>query len=143
MKDSVMMLASFEKTTDHLFDAAAFGKNDSISGVSESIIMGNVAANCGTSMYGSSPFGLVAILINELGLPCSCLCLISQNHENCYSRGLYSIATIDTVSKTLFPNQLQANGNTSSCTMYITCNLRMDPPASYCTSIAWSLAHRI
>lgn len=51
MKDSVMMLASFEKTTDHLFDAAAFGKNDSISGVSESIIMGNAAANCGTSMY--------------------------------------------------------------------------------------------
>lgn len=50
MKDSVMMLASFEKTTDHLFDAAAFGKTDSISGVSESIIMGNPAANCGTSM---------------------------------------------------------------------------------------------
>ena len=50
-----MMLASFEKTTDHLFDAAAFGKNDSISGVSESIIMGNAAANCGTSMYGPSP----------------------------------------------------------------------------------------
>ncbi|KAF9077107.1 hypothetical protein BDP27DRAFT_1311829 [Rhodocollybia butyracea] len=50
MKDSVLMLASFEKTTDHLFDAAAFGKNDTISGVSESIIMGNAAANCGTSM---------------------------------------------------------------------------------------------
>ncbi|KAJ3736053.1 hypothetical protein DFJ43DRAFT_1053181 [Lentinula guzmanii] len=50
MKDSVLMLASFEKTTDHLFDAAAFGKNDSISGVSESIIMGNAAAGCGTSM---------------------------------------------------------------------------------------------
>ncbi len=50
MKDSVLMLASFEKTTDHLFDAAAFGKNDSISGVSESIIMGNPAAHCGTSM---------------------------------------------------------------------------------------------
>lgn len=51
MKDSVLMLASFEKTTDHLFDAAAYGKNDSISGVSESIIMGNPAANCGTSLY--------------------------------------------------------------------------------------------
>lgn len=50
MKDSVLMLASFEKTTDHLFDASAFGKTDSISGVSESIIMGNPAANCGTSM---------------------------------------------------------------------------------------------
>jgi len=50
MKDSVLMLASFEKTTDHLFDASAFGKNDNIAGVSESIIMGNPAANCGTSM---------------------------------------------------------------------------------------------
>jgi len=50
MKDSVLMLASFEKTTDHLFDAAAYGKTDSIAGVSESIIMGNPAANCGTSM---------------------------------------------------------------------------------------------
>lgn len=50
MKDSVLMLASFEKTTDHLFDASAYGKKDDISGVSESIIMGNPAENCGTSM---------------------------------------------------------------------------------------------
>jgi DNA-directed RNA polymerase III subunit RPC1 len=59
MKDSVLMLASFEKTTDHLFDASAFGKNDSIAGVSESIIMGNPAAGCGTSMpalFSPSPF---------------------------------------------------------------------------------------
>ncbi|TFK64915.1 beta and beta-prime subunits of DNA dependent RNA-polymerase [Pluteus cervinus] len=58
MKDSVLMLASFEKTTDHLFDAAAYGKNDSIAGVSESIIMGNPAAQCGTSMpalYSKAP----------------------------------------------------------------------------------------
>lgn len=53
MKDSVLMLASFEKTTDHLFDASAYGKNDSIAGVSESIIMGNPAAMCGTSMCDS------------------------------------------------------------------------------------------
>ncbi|KAI6105340.1 hypothetical protein F5141DRAFT_1216137 [Pisolithus sp. B1] len=50
MKDSVMMLASFEKTTDHLFDAAVSGKTDSIAGVSESIVMSNPAPNCGTSM---------------------------------------------------------------------------------------------
>ena len=50
MKDSVLMLASFEKTTDHLFDASAFGKKDDITGVSESIIMGNPASRCGTSM---------------------------------------------------------------------------------------------
>lgn len=50
MKDSVLMLASFEKTTDHLFDAAMFGKTDSIQGVSETIIMGNAAENLGTAM---------------------------------------------------------------------------------------------
>jgi DNA-directed RNA polymerase III subunit RPC1 len=58
MKDSVLMLASFEKTTDHLFDASAYGKTDRIAGVSESIIMGNPAANCGTSMpalYSPAP----------------------------------------------------------------------------------------
>jgi DNA-directed RNA polymerase III subunit RPC1 len=53
------MLASFEKTTDHLFDASAYGKSDSIAGVSESIIMGNPAANCGTSMYGILFVGLL------------------------------------------------------------------------------------
>ncbi|KAI9024018.1 hypothetical protein DFJ74DRAFT_705759 [Hyaloraphidium curvatum] len=40
MKDSVLMLASFEKTTDHLFEAAFYGKKDRIDGVSECIIMG-------------------------------------------------------------------------------------------------------
>ncbi|KAF8306249.1 beta and beta-prime subunits of DNA dependent RNA-polymerase [Clavulina sp. PMI_390] len=50
MKDSVLTLASFEKTTDHLFDASAAGKRDGIAGVSESIIMGKTAADCGTSM---------------------------------------------------------------------------------------------
>ena len=32
MKDSVLMLASFEKTTDHLFDAALRGRADEING---------------------------------------------------------------------------------------------------------------
>ena len=32
MKDSVLMLASFEKTTDHLFDAALHGRRDDING---------------------------------------------------------------------------------------------------------------
>ena len=40
MKDSVLMLASFEKTTDHLFDAAVHGRRDAVEGVSECIIMG-------------------------------------------------------------------------------------------------------
>jgi len=40
MRESVLMLASFEKTTDHLFDAAVHSRRDKIVGVSESIIMG-------------------------------------------------------------------------------------------------------
>ena len=40
MRESVLMLASFEKTTDHLFDAAVHSRVDDIVGVSECIIMG-------------------------------------------------------------------------------------------------------
>ena len=40
MRDSVLQLASFEKTPDHLFDAAWHMKRDKIEGVSECIIMG-------------------------------------------------------------------------------------------------------
>lgn len=50
MKDSVLMLASFEKTTDHLFDAARFAKQDDIDGVSECIIMG-VPMPVGTGLF--------------------------------------------------------------------------------------------
>lgn len=75
------MLASFEKTTDHLvrfecvligwsyrsltlalffsclvqFDAALYAKKDAIQGVSESIIMGQPAEQLGTSMYEQPP----------------------------------------------------------------------------------------
>ncbi|KAF2224129.1 putative DNA-directed RNA polymerase III largest subunit [Elsinoe ampelina] len=40
MRDSVLQLASFEKTPDHLFAAAVGMKKDKIEGVSECIIMG-------------------------------------------------------------------------------------------------------
>lgn len=40
MRDSVLQLASFEKTPDHLFEAAWKMKGDKIEGVSECIIMG-------------------------------------------------------------------------------------------------------
>jgi DNA-directed RNA polymerase III subunit RPC1 len=40
MRDSVLQLASFEKTPDHLFEAAWAMKRDYIEGVSECIIMG-------------------------------------------------------------------------------------------------------
>jgi hypothetical protein len=50
MKDSVLMLASFEKTTDHLFDAAIHGRTDMIEGVSECIIMG-IPMPIGTGLF--------------------------------------------------------------------------------------------
>lgn len=51
LKESVIMLASFEKTMEHLFDAAYFGQQDDIVGVSESIILG-VPMSVGTGMFG-------------------------------------------------------------------------------------------
>ena len=49
MRDSTLMLASFEKTTDNLFDAAFRGSYDPIQGVSERIIMGK-AVTLGTGL---------------------------------------------------------------------------------------------
>merc|ERR1719187_3041100 len=49
MKESVLMLASFEKTSDHLFDAAFYGQKDAIRGVSECIIMG-IPMNVGSGL---------------------------------------------------------------------------------------------
>ncbi|RDL37944.1 putative DNA-directed RNA polymerase III subunit RPC1 [Venustampulla echinocandica] len=53
MRDSVLQLASFEKTPDHLFDAAAGMKTDQIEGVSECIIMGQ------TMSVGTGAFQVV------------------------------------------------------------------------------------
>ncbi len=50
MRDSVMMLASFEKTTDHLFDASIHRKVDPCAGVSESIILG-APMGLGTGLF--------------------------------------------------------------------------------------------
>ncbi|XP_043579114.1 DNA-directed RNA polymerase III subunit RPC1 isoform X2 [Bombus pyrosoma] len=50
MKESVLNLASFEKTSDHLFDAAYYGQKDVICGVSESIIMG-IPVPVGTGIF--------------------------------------------------------------------------------------------
>ena len=44
------MLASFEKTADHLFDAAVRGRVDAIDGVSECIIMG-IPIPLGTGLF--------------------------------------------------------------------------------------------
>jgi hypothetical protein len=48
-RDSVLQLASFEKTPDHLFEAGAMMKTDRIEGVSENIIMGQ-PVRLGTGM---------------------------------------------------------------------------------------------
>lgn len=53
MRDSVLQLASFEKTPDHLFEAAAGMKRDKIEGVSECIIMGQ------TMSVGTGSFRVV------------------------------------------------------------------------------------
>lgn len=50
MKESALMLASFEKTADHLFDAAYYGQEDQITGVSESIILG-IPMSLGTGFF--------------------------------------------------------------------------------------------
>ena len=50
MRDSVLQLASFEKTPDHLFDAAWHMKTDKIEGVSECIIMGQ-SMSVGTGAF--------------------------------------------------------------------------------------------
>ena len=42
--------SSFERSTDHLFDAALYGKTDAIDGVSECIIMGTPAKKAGTML---------------------------------------------------------------------------------------------
>ncbi|KKY32415.1 putative dna-directed rna polymerase iii subunit rpc1 [Diaporthe ampelina] len=59
MRDSVLQLASFEKTADHLFEAAAAMKTDKIEGVSESIIMGQ-SMSIGTGSFN---------VVRRMGLP--------------------------------------------------------------------------
>lgn len=50
MRTSALMLASFERTTDLVFDAAAHNRNDPVTGVSECIIMGSTV-NLGTGLF--------------------------------------------------------------------------------------------
>ena len=50
MKDSVLTLASFERTTDHLFEAAIRTRKEKIQGVSECIIMG-IPIMLGTGLF--------------------------------------------------------------------------------------------
>lgn len=49
MKDSVLMLASFEKTAELLFNASINGRVDPIDGVTECVVMG-IPMRLGTGM---------------------------------------------------------------------------------------------
>jgi DNA-directed RNA polymerase III subunit RPC1 len=53
LQHSTLMLASFEKTVEYLFDAAAYGYVDEIRGVSERIIVGQNIS------LGTGSFGLI------------------------------------------------------------------------------------
>ncbi|KAI1716490.1 RNA polymerase rpb1, domain 5 domain-containing protein [Ditylenchus destructor] len=68
MKESVLLLASFERTTDHLYEAAFFGQNDKIAGVSECIIMGTPML-IGTGMFkllqNRGPLPSISVLQKE------------------------------------------------------------------------------
>lgn len=63
MRDSVLQLASFEKTTDHLFEAAVSGRRDEVRGVSESIILGRQMG------LGTGSVGVVRGLGDVGGVP--------------------------------------------------------------------------
>ncbi|GMM28313.1 DNA-directed RNA polymerase III core subunit [Martiniozyma asiatica (nom. inval.)] len=62
MRDSVLQLASFEKTTDHLFDAAFYMKEDKVEGVSERIILGQ------TMGIGTGAFKLADKTVGGIGV---------------------------------------------------------------------------
>lgn len=68
MKESALMLASFERTADHLFEAAYYGQKDPIAGVSESIISG-------------TPIRLGTGFFDLLWKPMSQLSLIKETDE--------------------------------------------------------------
>lgn len=57
MKESVLTLASFEKTADHLFDASLHGRHDKVIGVSDRVILG-IPIRLGTGLFSvlSKPY---------------------------------------------------------------------------------------
>lgn len=84
MRDSVLQLASFEKTTDHLFDAAFYMKEDKVEGVSECIILGQ------SMSIGTGAFKLVKRTdIDEEDLQLK-KCLF----EDCFTGGVASVPAV-------------------------------------------------
>lgn len=80
----VMLLASFEKTTDHLFEAAAHTRRDSIDGVSERIIMGE-SVPLGTGLF-SLLDGCVFRAAVRVVCALTALHLLAQDAERCGHR---------------------------------------------------------
>lgn len=80
MRDSVLQLASFEKTTDHLFAAAFHMKKDAVEGVSECIIMGQ------SMKIGTGSFQVIRkLMINEEDLRPKPT-LFEDAFEKCYKK---------------------------------------------------------
>lgn len=77
MRDSVLQLASFEKTTDHLFDAAFHMKTDEVEGVSECIILGQ-SMSIGTGAFK---------VVRKLMIPENMLKPKKGMFEGAYERG--------------------------------------------------------
>lgn len=80
MRDSVLQLASFEKTPDHLFEAAWHMKRDKIEGVSECIIMGQ-----GMSQ-GTGAFKVVRPLKDIRGVVGQRACIFDDFWEEVHPR---------------------------------------------------------
>lgn len=68
MDKSVLMLASFEKTSDHLFNASVNGRHDKIEGVSECIIMG-IPMQIGTGILKVRQRYALSIYLISVWLP--------------------------------------------------------------------------
>ncbi|KJH41173.1 RNA polymerase Rpb1, domain 2 [Dictyocaulus viviparus] len=70
MKESVLLLASFEKTMDHLYEAAFYSQKDPIHGVSECIILGiPMSIGTGTLLTLLQLFTIYYIVCVLLGAP--------------------------------------------------------------------------
>jgi DNA-directed RNA polymerase III subunit RPC1 len=74
IKDSILHKASFERTVDHLFDAAAYGKVDAIEGVTASIVMG-IPMTLGTGSFD--------LRSKAMELPAPKIPLFESNVGNC------------------------------------------------------------
>ena len=81
MRESVLMLASFEKTTDHLFDASVHGRHDAIVGVSEvcCYVDGVIAVTVGEIICVRAYLWVQMNLFVLRVCVCVCVCFTTNN----------------------------------------------------------------